>query len=721
MTSVLASDRTSSGNPSGSVILFALMMVLIPALGVPNEAWLQDTLKSILVSLFTLAATFLFFWERRKKSVATRFHVLLALPLSLMVYALFSMLWSHTYLGGVEAIRWYLFSLIFFVGVNTLTLTRVTCLAWGIHLGAVMASLWAASQFWMDVDIFGQIAAPASTFLNRNFFAEYLVCTLPFSIFLVSRFRNKIAVFFLVFSLGFNVVALWMTGTRSALVGFLLLLLLVPVIIGRYREQFALSSWAPGYRVALVLVLFSSIAGLGSIDTTSPRLIAESGPSDAIDRALKRAESITKSIEYTQGSMSVRAEMWKSTGKMIKAHPLAGVGAGAWEVQVPLYQVVGSQYEIDYFAHNELLQLVAEYGLVAWLFLIGLLSYLLWSAFITWGNRSADGQREGLLRALMLATLLVLLAVSNAGFPWRLATTGALFALSLAVLAASDIRAGAPAAHLLSRIDLRSGYSLMALWVTVICTALAVYIAQQAIESEVKLLRAYKLANEISRSNAHNDPRWNASKNEVERLARESISINPHNRKISDHVAAEFALWGDWKNAAWIWESIYASRPNIVAIAANISRAHFEMGDLRKSQVYFQRAAMIQPTAPAVRSMQARLAIAQGFYPQAAQAIRAHLETNGVDDDFLRLAYTLGTRTRDWSLAITALKSHIDKFPNESYVAWLLLGQIYSSSDVGNETLALESYSSALTAAPDDAKNALLPRIPAVYRKMLGK
>lgn len=721
MTQVLASDSRSSGDHNRALILFSVMMVLIPALGVPNEAWLQDTLKSILVSLFTLAATFLFFWERRKRSSETHFHVLMALPLSLMVYALFSMVWSHTYLGGVEAIRWYLFSLIFFVGLNTLTLTRVTCLAWGIHLGAMMAALWAAAQFWLDVEIFGQIAAPASTFLNRNFFAEFLVCTLPFSIFLVSRFRNKIVVFFLVFSLGFNVVALWMTGTRSALVGFLLLLLLVPVIVGRYREQFALSTWGAGYRVALVLVFFSSIAGLGSIDTTSPRLIAESGPSDAIDRALRRAVSITESTEYTHGSMSVRAAMWKSTGKMIMANPLAGVGAGAWEVQVPLYQEAGSQYEIDYFAHNELLQLVAEYGLVAWLFLICLLSYLLWSAYKTWGNRSADGQREGLLRTLMLATLLVLLAVSNAGFPWRLATTGALFALSLAVLAASDIRARDPAACLLRRVDLRSGVFRMALWVTVICTVLAVYIGQQAIESEVKLLRAYKLANEISQSSARNDPRWDDSKNNVERMARESISINPHNRKISGHVAAKFAFWGDWKNALWIWESIHASRPNIVAISANVSRAHFELGDLNQSLVYLQRAAAIQPTAPAVRSMQARLAIAQGSYPQAAQAIRAHLETNGVDDDFLRLAYTLGARTRDWSLAITALNSHIDKFPNESYVAWLMLGQIYSSSDVGNETLALESYSSALTAAPDDAKNALLPRIPSMYRKMLGK
>ena len=65
-----------------------------------------------------------------------------------MVYALISTAWSHTYLAGVEAIRWFLFSLILFLGLNTLTQIRITHLAWGIHIGAVVASLWAALQFW---------------------------------------------------------------------------------------------------------------------------------------------------------------------------------------------------------------------------------------------------------------------------------------------------------------------------------------------------------------------------------------------------------------------------------------------------------------------------------------------------------------------------------------------------------------------------------------------
>lgn len=35
-------------------------------------------------------------------------------------------------------------------------------------------------------------------------------------------------------------------------------------------------------------------------------------------------------------------------------------------MQAPRYQRVESQLETDYYAHNEILQLLAEYGLVGW-------------------------------------------------------------------------------------------------------------------------------------------------------------------------------------------------------------------------------------------------------------------------------------------------------------------------------------------------------------------
>src|SRR5687767_4296704 len=155
-----------------TVAIFALMMFLAPALGVPNEEMLQDTLKSIVVSFAVLGAALLFLWAQRGRRDALRWHAVMWLPLLLMAYALGSMAWSHTYLAGVEAIRWFIFALLAWLGINSLSRDSLPMLAWGVHAGAVVASLWAALQFWTNFGLFPQGPHPASTFVNRNFFAE---------------------------------------------------------------------------------------------------------------------------------------------------------------------------------------------------------------------------------------------------------------------------------------------------------------------------------------------------------------------------------------------------------------------------------------------------------------------------------------------------------------------------------------------------------------------
>ena len=50
-----------------TVAIFALMVFFAPALGVPHEEMLQDTLKSIVVSFAALGAALAFFWHQRNR------------------------------------------------------------------------------------------------------------------------------------------------------------------------------------------------------------------------------------------------------------------------------------------------------------------------------------------------------------------------------------------------------------------------------------------------------------------------------------------------------------------------------------------------------------------------------------------------------------------------------------------------------------------------------
>jgi O-antigen ligase len=698
-------------------LLLSLMMVLVPAAGVPHEQLLQDTLKSILVAFFALAASFVFFWNGRNKERLIHWHGVMLLPLALFAYALGSMVWSHAYLGGVEAVRWFLFSLIFFLGINVFTLERLTHLAWGIHLGAVIASLWAAMQFWIDFNFFAQGPNPASTFVNRNFFGEFLVCTLPFSVLLLSRVRDKTTVFLLTFSMGFNVAALMMTGTRSALLGLMLCGILLPIALAMYGRQFVSTGWRLGHVIAVLSLLFATVAGIASIDSANPKLIAESGPGDAIDRAFKRTLSMAATTEYSQGSFSIRAVMWKATGRMIAANPVTGVGAGAWEVASPLYQTAGSQLETDYYAHNEFLQLLAEYGLVGWLFLFGLSAYLVYATYTTWHLRSTPNQRESLPRALILTSLLTFLLVSNAGFPWRMASTGALFSLGLSALAASDMRLRVSRQCLMSTMIWKPRHSVMALCLTAVCTGIAVYISQQAILCERKITRSVKIAMTISQSGMPNDPRWDTAKSEMLALINEGIVINPHYRKLTPIVADNLATWGDWKNATWIWESVLESRPNVVAMLANVIRGNIQAKDFGKAQEYLNRALKIQPTALSLAPLQVMIWSQVGQPLQAIARAKELLLAGVIEPDLVRTAYFLGVRNHDPSLAILALELRIKTWPNQSVDGWLKLGDIYNSPEAKDERKAEEAYHNALAATLPQHKTAILAMIPPTYRE----
>ncbi|RYX91958.1 MAG: hypothetical protein EOO28_23790 [Comamonadaceae bacterium] len=696
-----------------TVVILALMMFLAPAVGVPHEEMLQDTLKSIVASFGALGAALLFFWHQRNRRDGLRWHAIVWLPLALMVYALGSMAWSHTYLAGVEAIRWFIFSVILWLGLNTLSRGRQDYLVEAIHWGGVVASLWTALQFWFDFKYFPQGPNPASTFVNRNFFAEFVVCTIPFSAYLLAQSKASSRIAIIAFTLGFNIVALMMTGTRGALSAFLLMLVVVlPLIAVLYRKQFAFSKWNAGSRILACGVLISTVVGLGLINTGNAKLMADAQyvGSSAFDRAFKR----TASISTSDDSLNIRFVMWKATARIIQKEPLTGIGAGAWEAMLPLYQSEGSQLETDYYVHNEYLQLMAEYGLAGWLFLLALFAYLIFSAWKTVRNKTAEGIAEAPLRAIVLTSLLAFLVVSNIGFPWRMASTGCLFALSLALLASSDARLQMRSPFLAMRLSWKPAYSQILAVLTMACLALAAYITQQAAASEQKIVRSVKLALTITQSNDYSNPKWDKTKREMLGLIKEGTDINPHYRKITPMAADELARWGDWKNAVWIWESVVSSRPYVVAILSNIARGYAQMGNFDKALEYLARCEALQPKATSVRSLKIILMSRTGKEVEATKLAKQYIADGTYDIDLVNAAYVLGIRNNDIDLAIRGLELRNEVWPAMRADGFLKLGSIYMNQRK-DDAKALAAFRSAVDAAPAAEKEAIRKQVPPAY------
>lgn len=697
------------------------MMVAVPVIGSRSEELLQDTLKSALVVLFVLLASFSYFWNQRNYKTPFQLHWILALPVSLMIYALTSMVWSHTYLGGVEAVRWFFFSVILYLGMNVMTQCRVTQLAWGIHLGAVFASLWAALQFWFDWHFFAQGPNPASTFVNRNFFAEYVVCTLPFSVLLLTRVRDKVSVFLLTFSIAFNVVALMMTGTRSALVSLLLLGAILPLAALFYRRQWVSKNWTFGHACALMIVFLSTIATLSSIPTSNKKLIDETGLGSAWDRATSRALSITNTAEYATGSFSIRSRMWKATSKMIFANPIAGVGAGAWEVHIPEFQDSSSQLETDYYAHNEPLQMIAEYGLTGWIFLVLLTIYLIISVYKTLIFNKNEENDELILRSCVLSSLAVLFLVSNAGFPWRLASTDAIFAFCLALLVASDNRLLKNIIRTNNISSWSAHTSTIGLYCTAICTGLSIYVVQKAVECESMLIRATKIALTISSSGIPNDSRWQKEKNNMLELLRQGIAINPHYRKLTPIAADAMAGWGDWNNALWIWKSMLNSRPFIIGMLANAARGSLMLRDVNEAQRFLDQAFEIQPESRFLESLQAFIWSQSGQLSQAKIMAQKLIDVGYIDNDLMQTIYFLGTDHQQTELFIAGLQLGIKTWPSRAADGWLKLGDIYLARGASERMKTRQAYQAALNATPTAYKHITMLKIPPDLRPFMNE
>lgn len=700
-----------------TVPVLATMALLAPVVGSPVQELMQDTLKGAVVALLTLVGAFAFFWRQRDRRDPLRWHFLLWFPLILFLYALGSMAWSHTYLAGVEAVRWFLAGLLFWLGLNTLSRERVGLLAWGIHLGAVGAGVWAALQFWFDLNLFAQGPNPGSTFVNRNFFAEFVACTIPFGALLLARARSMKQVGLLAVTNGFVLVALMMTGTRSALATMWFnVLILLPAAGWWLRGQLALGAWTPGRRLLAGGLLLATVGGLGAIPAGNPKLLAEQRGGHALERAFTR----TGSIGLGDESLGFRFLFLRETAAMVRANPAAGVGAGAWEVAVPLTQDLKVGIENHGYAHNEFVQVLAEYGLAGVAALFVLLAGVLRAVWITATDRRVDAMAEAPIRVTALASLGTLAVTSAVGFPWHMASTLAMGALCLAVIAASDARLGVgPSRVGASVLVWRASYGQFMALVTLVGSLLAVYVSVQAAQAEWRLVRAARLGQLVSGSGDADHPKWNETKASMLSALREGVALAPNYRVLIQPPVEQLTRWRDWKNAAWGWEALSAARPYALLPMLGAARARAMSGEPAKAQAWIDKVRKTRPDSPAW------MGIAVVMAAQARDDLRAvELATEALGkglDDFamLNAAFEAAWRASRHDAAQVFMEKRMDAYPSTRQAGLILLGNMFTTG-TRQPQRALTYFKAAMAISAPAERASLLPRIPPVYWADLG-
>jgi O-antigen ligase len=694
---------------------------LVGAAGIPGEWMLQDTLKSAVLACGTLIAAWFFIWERRKHPVPLRWHGALAVPLILMAYALGSMVWSHSYLAGVEAIRWFILTVLLFLGLNTVDQRNLPKLLWGIHAGAVLASVWAAAQFWWGWNLFPQAAVPASSFANRNFFAEYAVAVLPLSVWLLAQQSASRWLGWLALSVIFNLVAILMTGTRSALIALVCVLPCVALALAKYRHQLPCGLWKrrQGLLVALVWVL--GLLVLGNLPSGNPVVLQEGTGATPLQRSLLRSASLVQGGEYTQGSFSVRSTMWLATARMVVANPWTGVGAGAWEVQIPLYQRQDTTLETDYYAHNEFLQLLSEYGVVVGgLSLAFLLAYLLRAAALA-VHPPDPSSPEAPLRAVVLTSLLALLIVSTAGFPWHLAGGGMLLALCLGLLAGSDARQNSALDRVVGSktLALSSRASQIALLGLAGCLSIALLITWQAARAESKLVRAITLAKAYARAQHAGLSNAPEIKQQALQSAREGMAIHPHYRKLTAEIAEPFTALGDWQSTVWILKSLTESRPHVAALWTGLAHGYAALGEHVRAQVAFQQVQRLKPTVLSTITLRATLLAQAGQTREAAAILDRQFDDRAFDWEMTEAGYAIGYKSENWPLAVRSLQLQNTTWPAQSASAHFRLGLLYADPRIADSVQALLAFKAGLAKVGAQERANYRSQVPLPFRDQM--
>lgn len=711
------SEASPPSQTNWPVNILAATLFLVPAVGMPNEYMLQDTLKSAIAAFGILLAGLGVLWDRYRYPRPLRWHWILILPGSLCLYAFGSMVWSHSYLAGVEAIRWGLLGLLLLVCHNSLGRFTIDRILWWLHWGAVVAAVWVCLQFWFGLQWFPQVAPPASTFANRNFYAEYAVTVLPFSLVLMYRVQDIRLAVVVSLSAALCVAALLMTGTRSAL----LTLVVVSALIGltllcvaRQRSSWKVHSvrWlVPPLALTLGCVVLVNIPRF----QVQPTLQSDSVT--PFQFAFARAKSLARPQEYSQGSFATRAFYWRSTMRMLQQHPWSGVGAGAWEVEIPQYEGTDNSVEADYYAHNDFLQLLSEYGLIVGLLWIALfLAYLVqtWRSLIC--TRKIVDPDQFLLRGGAATSAVAATLVSGAGFPLHLAGVGMLVMVALAMLVLTQPHQtkmfGPSVRHSMIPPKLFPVLAMVggALLAMSLLTSILAY------RSESYLVRAVNWANSTITARSTPTP---IELTQLVQWIDNGLEINPHQRKLASPAADALVAFGDYENAARILDVLAASRPHVADIWANLVLIRANLGDYVRAQTALAQLKRLQPQHSRTQRLDILLLYRQGAKLQAKKQLLAYLNAPDAAFELFNFAYSMGVEIGDQSIATTAISLRTARWPSTAPDGYFKMGLFYANAQTRDNDQALKAFQQGLELVPLVQHSTYLNAVPEPFRSHL--
>jgi O-antigen ligase len=211
-------------------------------------------------------------------------------------------------------------------------LTIIGAVAWG--------SLYVIREWQKFHTLYANFRAPGWVVGDSNYFAVSALISVPLALCLFLEGRRRWEKAFCLASLLVTTLALILGASRG---GYLGLIAVSAVLVQRSTKH--------ARYILPTLVLLGAIAAV---------------PSSPIQRLLRPQRSDDEAV-------AARTTAWKAGIRMIRSHPLTGVGIGNFKSMLPAY--VQGDIQKTYIAHNTYIEIAAETGVPSLLLFFAVLYF----------------------------------------------------------------------------------------------------------------------------------------------------------------------------------------------------------------------------------------------------------------------------------------------------------------------------------------------------------
>jgi O-antigen ligase len=224
--------------------------------------------------------------------------------------------------------------------------------------------------------IYGMVDTPGyvlfGPYANPDHYAGLMEMLIPVGFFSVAERNRRHSVLALLVLVTVAVASLLLSGSR----GGLFALLAEIVIAGAILRRVARSRQRWGFAITVAAAILSAVLLFSWV---------------APDWIVKRLGSVVTigSPGWLEGS-NFRKSVASDSLRMLRDHPVLGVGLGSFETAYPRYQSFSSDLWIDH-AHNDYAEAVAETGLIGAVLIFSALALFFRLAFRDWSPRLGSG------------------------------------------------------------------------------------------------------------------------------------------------------------------------------------------------------------------------------------------------------------------------------------------------------------------------------------------